>query len=232
MKDKFREWLSDNLRYIMLGAGILVVVLAIFFGVKFLTERLDGGGKDGSGRTEATPTPTPAESVDEEEDAVLEEQETLEPNGNAQLSELMNTYYTALGSKDIETLKTVVDQLSEAEQAKIEEETYIEGYSDIVTYTFDGQTEGTYVVIAGYNCKYKEVDTVAPGLSQMYVYTDTEGKLVIAAEIEDETVTGYMTDLQNRPEVRKLIEDTQEAYNTARASDAKLDALISSVAGA
>lgn len=232
MKDKFREWLSDNLRYIMLGAGILVVVLAIFFGVKFLTEQLDGGAEGGQVQAQTTPTPTPQEQEPTDTPEPTEEAEALTPNGNAQLSDLMKQYYTALGSKDIETLKTLVDDLSAEEQAKIEEEPYIESYSDTVTYTFNGQTEGTYVVITGYNCKYKDVDTMAPGLSQMYVYTDTEGKLVIAAEITDETVTGYMTDLQNQPEVRQLIEDTQEAYETARSSDAKLDALISSVTGA
>lgn len=31
--DDFREWLSDNLRYFMLGFGILAVVLILFFGV-------------------------------------------------------------------------------------------------------------------------------------------------------------------------------------------------------
>ena len=32
--DDFREWLSDNLRYFMLGFGILAVVLILFFGVR------------------------------------------------------------------------------------------------------------------------------------------------------------------------------------------------------
>ena len=34
--DDFREWLSDNLRYFMLGFGILAVVLILFFGVRFI----------------------------------------------------------------------------------------------------------------------------------------------------------------------------------------------------
>ena len=55
---------------------------------------------------------------------------------------------------------------------------------------------------------------------------------MIAAEIEDEAVSTYMKDIQNQPEVKTLIEETQNAYEAARASDAKLDALITSVAGA
>ena len=31
MLDNFREWLSDNLRYILLGLAILAVLLLLFF---------------------------------------------------------------------------------------------------------------------------------------------------------------------------------------------------------
>ena len=37
MLDNFREWLSDNLRYILLGLAILVVLLVLFFGVRAVT---------------------------------------------------------------------------------------------------------------------------------------------------------------------------------------------------
>ena len=32
--DNFREWLSDNLRYFMLGGAILVIVAVLFVGVR------------------------------------------------------------------------------------------------------------------------------------------------------------------------------------------------------
>lgn len=86
--------------------------------------------------------------------------------------------------------------------------------------------EGTYVVIASYNCKYRDIDTVVPGLNQMYVYTDTAGKLVIAGGELDESVSNYMTDIINREDVQKLISDTQTAYESAVASDDKLSAFI------
>ncbi len=34
MLDNFREWLSDNLRYILLGLAILVVLVVLFFGIR------------------------------------------------------------------------------------------------------------------------------------------------------------------------------------------------------
>ena len=42
--DNFREWLSDNLRYFMLGGAILVIVAVLFFGIRACV----GGGKGAS----------------------------------------------------------------------------------------------------------------------------------------------------------------------------------------
>lgn len=242
-KDRFREWLSDNLRYILLGLGILIAAVLIFFGIRSLTSVMEGSDNSKSisqtssdSREEeesVTPSPEPEKKPEDEASQSSSEEEvtTLTRDGNEEITALMNTYYTALGGKNMEVLQTVVDHLSEDEQAQIAAETNIEGYQNIAAYTFNGQQEGTYVIIASFQCKYRDISTMAPGLCQMYVYTNTEGKLVIAAEVEDEAVNNYMSDILKQPEVKQLIADTQEAYEAARASDAKLDALITSVAG-
>ena len=41
--DSFREWLSDNLRYICLILGILIVLIGVFFGVRTVTRVLSKG---------------------------------------------------------------------------------------------------------------------------------------------------------------------------------------------
>ena len=41
--DSFREWLSDNLRYICLILGILIVLIGVFFGVRTLTRVISSG---------------------------------------------------------------------------------------------------------------------------------------------------------------------------------------------
>ena len=40
MMDNFREWLSDNLRYILLGLAVLLVVVIAFFAIRLIS----GGG--------------------------------------------------------------------------------------------------------------------------------------------------------------------------------------------
>lgn len=47
--DNFREWLSDNLRYFMLGGAILVIVLVLIFGVRACV-----GGKKGNSNKDQT----------------------------------------------------------------------------------------------------------------------------------------------------------------------------------
>ena len=45
--DDFREWLSDNLRYFMLGGAILIIVLVLFFGVRACVGSNKGNSGDG-----------------------------------------------------------------------------------------------------------------------------------------------------------------------------------------
>lgn len=58
MLDNFREWLSDNLRYILLGLAILLALVLLFFGVKALTGGFsDEKPKDTEKKTEQRKIP-------------------------------------------------------------------------------------------------------------------------------------------------------------------------------
>lgn len=80
--DDFREWLSDNLRYFMLGFGILAVVLILFFGVRFISSKF-GNQKTTEPKQETqqeTETPTPTQEA-EETPATTAEPETTPAAG-------------------------------------------------------------------------------------------------------------------------------------------------------
>ena len=57
--DNFREWLSDNLRYFMLGGAILVIVAVLFFGVRACV----GSGKGASDKEQKTLRTTAREMI-------------------------------------------------------------------------------------------------------------------------------------------------------------------------
>ena len=73
--DDFREWLSDNLRYFMLGGAILIIVLVLFFGVRACVGSNKGNSGDGQktaakdqGNVPSSPT-NEGESDEKKEDA-------------------------------------------------------------------------------------------------------------------------------------------------------------------
>ena len=116
--DDFREWLSDNLRYFMLGFGILAVVLILFFGVRFISSKF-GNQKTTEPKQETqqeTETSTPTQEAEETPATTAEPETTpvageLELNAYPQVNALIEKYYAALTGKDVQSLKELVDEL-------------------------------------------------------------------------------------------------------------------------
>ena len=113
--DDFREWLSDNLRYFMLGGAILVIVLVLIFGVRACV-----GGKKGNSNEDQTTAKSNQENdpsspandgeTDEKKDAspaTDTNAETTMEKASTEVTELIQSYYKAFGEKDIATLNTI-----------------------------------------------------------------------------------------------------------------------------
>lgn len=142
---------------------------------------------------------------------------------------MIQTYYTALGNKDTAGIKSVVDSLDATEEAKITKDPYIEDYGDVETYTVEGPSEGTYVVFARYTYKFKDIDTAVPGLSQLYVCTDEDGKLYIATREQDQQTQEYIENTLDLQEVQELREEVEADYETALESDENLRDFIENI---
>ncbi len=233
--DNFREWLSDNLRYILLGMAILAVLAVIIFGVWFLS----GRWKDSQDTAEQQQTeeqkkddgdsPQESEDTPQEPETTPEagtDQDLLEKNAYPEVNELVTAYYTALTNRDTETLKTLVDQLDSSEETAIENSRYIESYNSVDTYTKPGVEDGSYVILAVYEHKYAGYDTVLPGVSCMYAAVGDDGTLRIVAEPSQEQ-QDRMDEVTNSEDVQALISEKQKEYDDTVASDAALSAYLS-----
>ena len=188
MLDDIREWISDNLRYILLGlAGIVVIFLLVT-----VIRAVSGGSsksskKDNKAETSQTDTSnTDAAQTSSTGDAAQTATGEIQESTDESLLTLIKSYYQAIAAQDVETVRVLTDQLSADDQTKIESENDIESYSDIKVYTAAGPEDGTYVVYAAYNYKYKNFNTQLPGLSQLYVCTALGG------------AAGYCTDHRNQ----------------------------------
>lgn len=233
--DDFREWLSDNLRYIMLGLFILLVLGVLFLGIKFISAKVSDQDSEQTKQeiqeeqpveNEETTAEEPAEKPEVTPEEVSPQVQELEKEVYPDVNAVIQTYYTALGGKDIAEIKSVVDNLDATEEAKITKDPYIESYSNVETYTVNGPEEGTYIVYAAYTYKFKDIDTQVPGLSQLYVCSDETGRLYISTKEQDAQTQEYIAGTMELADVKSLIADVQKKYTTALERDEKLKAFI------
>lgn len=223
--DNFREWLSDNLRYILLGAGVLVIIAGLFFGVRACSSAMKGDAAevvDESTENNKGNDPSSPEKSGES-DEKNENANPIEKNKYPKVNALIQKYYDALGNKDVETIQTVVDELDPTEEAKVTNAKYIDGYENLEVYTKEGIDSGEYVVYAQYDYVCTGIDTPVPALSQLYVKTEPEGELKIYSKAEeDEEVRKYMDSLLEDEDVKKLVDQVQRDYTKAQEEDADL----------
>lgn len=225
MLDNFREWLSDNLRYILLGLAILVVLIVLFFGIRVITGLTTS--KEKGATTEKTQVVDSKSEKTEAEDKTenkKEETSSLEENAYPEVNTLINSFYEAWGQKDIEKMKQLTDNLDAADEAKVSNSTYIESYNDITVYTKPGLTEDSYVVYASYKLKFTDINTEAPGLSQLYVIKNEDGSYIIHNDNSDEKINNYLQEVTQDKDVQELVSKVEDDLNAAIESDEDLKA--------
>lgn len=227
MLDNFREWLSDNLRYILLGLAILVVLIVLFLGIRAITGLTTS--KEIGATTEKTQVVDSKSEKTEAEDKnktknKKEETSSLEENAYPEVNTLINSFYEAWGQKDIEKMKQLTDNLDAADEAKVSNSTYIESYNDITVYTKPGLTEDSYVVYASYKLKFTDINTEAPGLSQLYVIKNEDGSYIIHNDNSDEKINNYLQEVTQDKDVQELVSKVEDDLNAAIESDEDLKA--------
>ena len=218
--DNFREWVSDNLRYIMLICAIAVVCIGIFFGVRAITGRMSAGnsGAENTGAA-AVATGIPAEEI-ESGASLAESAATLQENKIPEVSGLVTTYYMALNSKNVESVRAISDNLSDQDVKDIENsETE---YSDIKSYIKQGpeKDDSSYVVYASYEYINPSLYVKHPGLSWLYVKRNDAGEYKIIVDASsDKKLTAYVNEISAEADVKALVDEITEASKKADADE-------------
>ena len=228
--DDFREWLSDNLRYFMLGGAILLIVLVLIFGVRACV-----GGKKGNSNEDQTTAKSNQENdpsspandgeTDEKKDAspAAEDAATTMEKASTEVTELIQSYYKAFGEKDIATLKTIEDGFTPADESQINSRDYIDGYEVQDVYAKKGLTDDSYVVYVVFNYICTGIETPVPALSQFYVETDGDGNLKIKGGADEDTdISTYVKKLESESDVKALIAQVKANYDAAQENDSAL----------
>ena len=197
--DNFREWLSDNLRYILLGLAVILLLIIAFFAIKLV--RGIGSPKTSEPETQAiTETVTEAAKDDSENKLVKE-------NADSELQQLVEQYYTAVAARDYDTLQSISESFTDEDKKKVENASAIESYNNIVVYSKKGLTDGTYIVYAYCDAKITGIETTAPRLEELYVLTNADGKLVFGDADSSQELQDYVLKMQTDADVQALVKD-------------------------
>ena len=214
-----REWISDNLRYILLLLAILAVALAAFFAIRFLRGR-NGGATDAeeesiSAETAVTETPaTAAEAPKTAEDRALSDAPEEE------VVALVNRYYTALGAQDVAALRETLDELSDDDAARFVTSIPIT-YSDVKAYVKPGPDPSSRVAYVYYHYLEEGAEKALPGLSSLFLTKNASGSYVIKTTPLTAQEEAYMQDAATDPDIQELISTVKSEFDAASAQPAE-----------
>ena len=218
-KNPFMEFLQVYGKYIIMAViAILVVVVAIVVVGKLR--------KNGSNKKETV--------IDVSSSSAAEQGGTLEKDSNGAVNQLVSSYFEAVQNCDVEALSKLVDStenISE-EQLRAERE-FVEGYRNMSCYTLNGLIDGTYIVYVSYDMKFLNVETAAPCLIRLYVCTNDEGGMYIYNQDlgTDNEVAAYMDEVNEREDVKALMQEVDNRLTEAMAADEALNALVTKLYG-
>ncbi len=223
----FMEWLSDNLRYFILVILLGVVLAGGFFGIRAIRS-IGSGNSDTTKETQAKMTES---STEADSDVIVSESNKGLVQNDAKVLTVMTSYYTAKTNKDIETLVKLDPSINQAQEIENLENTYVEGYSNIKTYSKNGPEEGCCVVYVCYDGKVRDINTLVPSLVQFFLRTDDQGNYYISDPEGDPAATEFVEETKKSPEAQKLINQVNTAYEQAKASDPVLKEFMDKYSG-
>ena len=210
--NQFREWLSDNLRYILLILGVLAILLGLFFGVRAISRKVAGTDTESQlpAETESAETASALTPAVTTPPAPASDHGTLTETADAEITDLMTKYYDAIGRQDLSALREMTDTLPEEEAAKISSATTT--YSDIKFYTKNGPDANSKIVYAYYHYLNANQPTPLPGLAQMFIKKDASGAYKIIYGELDEATKNYIDAVYEDQDVQDLVTKVRAEY--------------------
>ena len=206
--DGIKEFIIKHYQYF--GVGVLficlVVVLLIF-----------SSGKNNDDTIEAVDTVSQV-SANGSEIPVPETE--LEVDAYADVNTLVADYFTAMAAGDTDKLSQICSELDDTEKIRIQKKAeFTENYQNFTCYTKPGPMDKSYIVFAYYEIKFKNIETLAPGLTSLYIGSKDDGSLYVYDGDLDENVNDYIRTIAAQDDVVELLNKVDTKYSEAAASD-------------
>ena len=234
--EQFAEQFKEDRMFAGYIIGGVIILLAIIIIAVYAASSEDSTAKKPETKVEEQETATEEETPvdvtaqDQTAEAATEPAEpefvddgSLQEDAYEDVNALVKEYFDAMANGDGDKIMQLKSDTSEEELLKLETKSaYIEGYENIKVYTKLGPVDSSYVAFVSYDINFKDVNTLAPGLTTMYICARDDGSLGIYDGALDENVAQCIKDAATDAEAVDLINRTQVAYNDAIEADADL----------
>lgn len=216
--EKALEFVRKNVRYFSAGALFVSLVL-------ILANCTGAPNEDNGSGTEAATDPV----------AVVQEYQV---DAIPKINELISNYYSAYADGNIDELKKIAAPITANEESYINMfSEYVDSYENIKCYTKPGLDDKSYLVSPYIEIKFKDVDTLAPGLDFFYVAINENGELYINNIYSqfnlqneenplDATIKALIDNFELEEDVVDLQKEVQQKYDEAVNSDEKLADMV------
>ncbi len=226
MLGDIKEWISDNLRYLLLGLAVLLTVVIIFFVVKLVTGGRDKEVLDNRSDTEqAADDKSGKNEADKEKESEEEDGITLVSNDEAVL-DVITRYYNARAEKDFETIKEINPAFSAEDEADLRNNNAYERYDNIMVYSAEGLDKDSYIVYVYFDVKISGIATPAPTLVDEYLQKNEEGDLIIVNKRSTQELADFIEKMRTSAAVQSMIKDVNKKLEEAAASDEDLQEYV------
>lgn len=177
-----------------------------------------------SGRKKTEEVVLNVENV-EEDDGTKEipvPEDPLQEDAYPEVNALMYSYYQALADGNTDTIQEISGELEETERLRIEKKSeYIDHYENIFCYTKPGPLPDSYMVCATYEVKFKEYESLVPGMNVLYVHRNEAGSYIIDNDQDGwaPNVKQYLQAVSTQDDVVDLNNKINVEYNEVVTND-------------
>lgn len=215
-----KDWCVTNYRT-SIPAGICLILLIVVAVAIIRNARL------------STPDEEAANNQPEigEDGAIPVPDVPLEENAYDHINQFVLRYYDACTYGDVDTYVAMRSYTDDTEKIRMQKKAnYIDYYQNIICYTKPGPVENSWLCYVSYELKFRDLDSVAPGLNTLFLCTDENGELYVFSGEVDANVTEYMKAMSTQTDVLNLFRRVTTAYDDAVASDEALRVFMEDLA--
>ncbi len=222
--DDIKDFITEHYQYVAVGVLfiVLVVVLAVFSINKH---------KDDKKENEVVAQETEVSDTSGTEPIPVPENAKLEQNAYEDINSFFTEYYQAVAAGDTDKMAEMGNTLDEEDKAKLQVKAgYTEDYENMSCYTKPGPEKDSFIVFVYYEIKYKNIDSLAPGLSTFYLCENSDGSYYLK-DIGSlpQNMKDYITGIANQSDVQNLLAEVDKLYATNTNSDPTLAAFMDSL---